>query len=99
MIFPLHYCYSVFDSLLYRPSNENDIESYEKVQRVLREEIVNPLRKNLFVRADRVMNLRTLLNDLTSVTGLTCEEKGTKFIFYFVGEYICTCTEKTAKNT
>lgn len=52
-----------------------DIESYREVQTVLREEIVNPLRKNLFVRADRVMKLRELLEKLSSVTGLTCEEK------------------------
>lgn len=45
------------------------------MQKVLREEIVNPLRKNLFVRADRVMKLRQLLERLSSVTGLTCEEK------------------------
>lgn len=42
---------------------------------MLREEIVNPLRKNLFVRADRVMNLRKLLDQLSNVSGLTCEEK------------------------
>jgi ubiquitin thioesterase CYLD len=37
---------------------------------------VNPLRKNMFVRADRVMKLRTLLEKLSSVSGLTSEEKG-----------------------
>lgn len=52
-----------------------DIASYGEVQKVLREEIVNPLRKKLFVRADRVMKLRQLLERLSSVTGLTCEEK------------------------
>nr|CAD7424352.1 unnamed protein product [Timema monikensis] len=66
---------SVFDSLLFRPPTENDIIHYEEVQRVLREEIVNPLRANLYVRADRVMKLRTLLENLSSVTGLTSEEK------------------------
>nr|CAD7454361.1 unnamed protein product [Timema tahoe] len=66
---------SVFDSLLFRPPTENDIVHYEEVQRVLREEIVNPLRANLYVRADRVMKLRTLLENLSSVTGLTSEEK------------------------
>lgn len=45
------------------------------MQKVLREEIVNPLRRNMFVRADRVMKLRQLLERLSSVTGLTCEEK------------------------
>jgi len=41
----------------------------------LRDEIVNPLRKNVFVRSDRVMKLRELLDQLSSVSGLTCEEK------------------------
>lgn len=45
------------------------------MQKVLREEIVNPLRKNVFVRADRVMKLRQLLDKLSSVSGLTSEEK------------------------
>ncbi|XP_046737683.1 ubiquitin carboxyl-terminal hydrolase CYLD [Diprion similis] len=66
---------NVFDSLLFRPPNEKDCAQYEEVQRVLREEIVNPLRKNLFVRADRVMKLRTLLEKLSSISGLTSEEK------------------------
>ncbi|XP_026281479.1 ubiquitin carboxyl-terminal hydrolase CYLD isoform X2 [Frankliniella occidentalis] len=66
---------SVFDSLLYRPPTDKDCVQYEEVQRVLREEIVNPLRAKLFVRADRVMKLRTLLENHSSVTGLTSEEK------------------------
>ena len=68
--------FSVFDCLLYRPPNKDDIKEYGEVQRVLREEIVNPLRKNWFVRADRVMKLRQLLDSLTSVKGLLNEEKG-----------------------
>lgn len=66
---------SVFDSLLFRPPDSKDIASYLEVQTVLRDEIVNPLRKNLFVRADRVMKLRKLLDQLSSVTGLMTEEK------------------------
>lgn len=66
---------SVFDSLLFRPPDSADIPHYDEVQTVLREEIVNPLRKNLFVRADRVMKLRQLLDKLSSVTGLMSEEK------------------------
>ena len=61
---------------LYRPPCTSDIDEYTEVQRVLREEIVNPLRKNWFVRADRVMKLRQLLDSLTSVRGLMSEEKG-----------------------
>ena len=63
--------------MLYRPPNIEDIPEYNDVQKVLREEIVNPLRKNQFVRADKVMKLRKLLDSLTSVTGLMSEEKGT----------------------
>lgn len=65
----------VFDSLLQRPKNSDDIVEYEEVKKVLKEEIVNPLREKMFVRADRVMKLRTLLECLGSVTGLTSEEK------------------------
>ena len=42
---------------------------------MLRDEIVNPLRQRLFVRADRVMSLRTLLNNLSNVSGLMDQEK------------------------
>lgn len=66
---------AVFDSLLFRPKGLGDIPYYEEVQQVLREEIVNPLRTKLFVRADRVMNLRKLLDQFSSVSGLTSEEK------------------------
>nr|XP_040232993.2 ubiquitin carboxyl-terminal hydrolase CYLD isoform X1 [Anopheles coluzzii]XP_040232994.2 ubiquitin carboxyl-terminal hydrolase CYLD isoform X1 [Anopheles coluzzii]XP_040232995.2 ubiquitin carboxyl-terminal hydrolase CYLD isoform X1 [Anopheles coluzzii]XP_049464193.1 ubiquitin carboxyl-terminal hydrolase CYLD isoform X1 [Anopheles coluzzii] len=66
---------SVFDSLLFRPKEPEDNPQYEEVQRVLLEEIVNPLRKNHFVRADRVLKLRQLLDRLSSVTGLMSEEK------------------------
>ena len=68
--------FSVFDSLLYRPPTKHDVSQYSEVQKVLRDEIVNPLRKNFYVRADRVMKLRTLLDKLSSVSGLTSEEKG-----------------------
>ncbi|KAK0162600.1 hypothetical protein PV327_006366 [Microctonus hyperodae] len=66
---------SVFDNLLFRPRNEKDCIEYEEVQRVLREEIVNPLRNNIFVNANHVMKLRTLLEKLSSISGLTSEEK------------------------
>ncbi|KAG1682125.1 Ubiquitin carboxyl-terminal hydrolase CYLD [Nymphon striatum] len=65
----------VFDCILHRPYTKNDINQYTKVQQVLKEEIVNPLRRNLYVRADRVMKLRKLLDELSSVSGLTSEEK------------------------
>ncbi|CAG4998222.1 unnamed protein product [Parnassius apollo] len=66
---------SVFDALLYRPPEPEDSVHYAEVQRVLREEVVNPLRRHGYVRADRLMRLRTLLERLSDVPGLTCEEK------------------------
>jgi ubiquitin thioesterase CYLD len=70
------FCFtSAFDSLLYRPRGPQDIKAYNDVQRVLRDEIVNPLRRQLYVRADRVMKLRHLLDSLSDVTGLTDQEK------------------------
>jgi len=35
---------SVFDTLLHRQKKDGDLEEYDKVQTVLRERIVNPLR-------------------------------------------------------
>ncbi len=35
---------SVIDSILLRPKNDNDIEEYENVQTVLRDNIIYPLR-------------------------------------------------------
>nr|CAG4641570.1 EOG090X03LH [Eurycercus lamellatus] len=66
---------SIFDGLLFRPPTRDDITQYEEVQRILREDIVNPLRQQHYVRADKVMKLRRLLQKLGSVTGLTNEEK------------------------
>ena len=67
--------------MLYRPPDAEDIPEYGNVQKVLREEIVNPLRKHQFVRADKVMKLRKLLDNLTSVKGLMSEEKGTAYLY------------------
>ncbi|XP_011499307.1 PREDICTED: ubiquitin carboxyl-terminal hydrolase CYLD [Ceratosolen solmsi marchali] len=66
---------SVFDFLLWRSPNEEDCLEYMEVQKVLREEIVNPLRKKLCVTAPHVMKLRTLLEKSSSISGLTSEEK------------------------
>ena len=66
---------SVFNNLLDRPRKEKDMAIYDEVQRVLREEIVNPLRKGLFVRADKVVHLRALLDSCSDVEGLKDKEK------------------------
>ncbi|XP_028410189.1 ubiquitin carboxyl-terminal hydrolase CYLD-like [Dendronephthya gigantea] len=66
---------SVMDAILLRPRNDDDINDYEKVQTVLRNNIIYPLRHYGFVRADRVFELREHLDRLGTVTGLVGEEK------------------------
>lgn len=66
---------TLFDSLLYRPPNKNDIPEYSEIQRILREDIVRPLRQNYIVNADQVMLFRTMLERSSTVAGLTDEEK------------------------
>ncbi|XP_038067277.1 ubiquitin carboxyl-terminal hydrolase CYLD-like isoform X2 [Patiria miniata] len=65
----------VFDPLLQRMQGQGDLQEYEKVQKTLRESIVNPLRKNGFVRADRILQLREHLDQLGTTKGLMSEEK------------------------
>ncbi|XP_068743882.1 ubiquitin carboxyl-terminal hydrolase CYLD-like isoform X2 [Montipora capricornis] len=65
----------VFDALLHRQRKDTDLQEYDEVQRVLRESIVNPLRLHGFVRADCVLQLRELLDKLSSTAGLVNEEK------------------------
>ncbi|XP_015770334.1 PREDICTED: uncharacterized protein LOC107348782 isoform X4 [Acropora digitifera] len=65
----------VFDTILHRKRRETDLREYDDVQSVLRESIVNPLRLHGFVRADRVLHLRELLDKLSSTAGLINEEK------------------------
>lgn len=66
---------TLFDSLLYRPPNKCDIPEYSEIQRILREDIVRPLRDDFVVNADQVMLFRTMLEQSSSVEGLTDEEK------------------------
>ncbi|KAG4076727.1 hypothetical protein HA402_002014 [Bradysia odoriphaga] len=57
-----------FDSMLYRSAEPKDIKHYDKVRAILRDEIVHPLRKHHFVRADRVLKLRELLEEISTIT-------------------------------
>ncbi|XP_006273280.3 ubiquitin carboxyl-terminal hydrolase CYLD isoform X2 [Alligator mississippiensis] len=66
---------SVLDSLLLRPADKNDGESYVETRDLLRTEIVNPLRKHGYVCATKVMSLRRVLEAAGSSPGFTCEEK------------------------
>ncbi|ESN98873.1 hypothetical protein HELRODRAFT_66807, partial [Helobdella robusta] len=64
-----------FDCMLYRSKNVNDINSYDEIQRTLRDGIVHPLRLNLYVRADKVVRLRQLISDVSRNYGFLNEEK------------------------
>ena len=44
-LFSMFYFTSVFDTILHRPKEKNDLEAYEEVRLTLKEGIVNPLRR------------------------------------------------------
>ena len=44
-LFAMFYFTSVFDSILHRPKERGDLDAYEEVRSVLKEGIVNPLRR------------------------------------------------------
>ncbi|XP_032897748.1 ubiquitin carboxyl-terminal hydrolase CYLD-like isoform X2 [Amblyraja radiata] len=62
-IFSLFTFSSVLDGILHKPGGHD-----EKIQQILREDIVNPLRTNGFVNAEKVMKLRKLLGCDTFVS-------------------------------
>lgn len=43
-------CNNVFDKAIIRAKNEDDSEEFEAIQKILREEIVNPLRVWVFLK-------------------------------------------------
>ncbi len=73
---------SVFDSILvddvsWRHGLDNS--TAREVQRIMREDIVNPLRKELLTPADNVMHLRETMLHLDDK--LTSEEMGEESIY------------------
>ena len=44
-LFSMFYFTSVFDCILHRPKQKDDLDAYEEVRSVLKEGIVNPLRR------------------------------------------------------
>ncbi|WAR12402.1 CYLD-like protein [Mya arenaria] len=79
----MFYFTTVFDSILYRPKNAQDILEYSEVQQVLKEGIVNPLRKHHYVRADKMMKLRKLLDKVGKIPGMMSEEKDVQHTFFY----------------
>ncbi|KAM4706937.1 ubiquitin carboxyl-terminal hydrolase CYLD-like isoform 1-T2 [Discoglossus pictus] len=74
-LFCMFACSSVLDTILLRPRNKNDTDSYSDTRDLLRTEIVNPLRRNGYVCATKVMALRKILEAAGKSTGFTSEEK------------------------
>lgn len=74
-LFAMFSCTDVFDSMIHRPKSVSDIEEYSDIQKVLRDDIVNELRREKFVSHKKVMTLRKLLDAQGGVSGLTTEEK------------------------
>ncbi|VDI77592.1 ubiquitin carboxyl-terminal hydrolase CYLD-like [Mytilus galloprovincialis] len=74
-LFAMFYFTTVYDGILYRPKRLDDHQEYEEVINVLKEGIVNPLRCHFYVRADKVMKLRHLLDKLGNIPGMMSEEK------------------------
>ncbi|CAI5444928.1 unnamed protein product [Caenorhabditis angaria] len=74
---------TIFDSLLEK--NLKSSPENQKFQKHLAHEIVFPLRKNHYVRADHIMKLRQILAQLMPhMTGLTNEEKDPEEILEFI---------------
>lgn len=74
-LFCMFACSSVMDTMLHRPPDKNDNDSYVDTRDLLRTEIVNPLRKNGYVCATKIMALRKILEAAGKSTGFTNEEK------------------------
>ncbi|KAM8811324.1 ubiquitin carboxyl-terminal hydrolase CYLD-like [Eudromia elegans] len=70
-LFSLFSCTSVLDSMLFKPFPLCD----RNVQNILRDEIVNPLRKTGFVMARSVMHLREQLTEKGQYSSFTTAEK------------------------
>lgn len=70
-LFSLFSCSSVLDSLLFKSTNHAD----QPIQNTLLKEIVNPLRRDGFVRDKSVMKLRHLLQKRSRCSTYTTDEK------------------------
>ncbi|XP_051872959.1 ubiquitin carboxyl-terminal hydrolase CYLD [Pristis pectinata] len=70
-LFSLFSCTMVLDSMLYKTTFHHNAH----IQQILREEIVNPLRRDGFVDCKKVMNLRQELTQGGFCAGFTTEEK------------------------
>ncbi|XP_074842680.1 ubiquitin carboxyl-terminal hydrolase CYLD-like [Carettochelys insculpta] len=70
-LFSLFSCTSVLDSMLFKPT----LPPSGNIQKILRDEIVNPLRRNGFVDARSVMHLREQLTEKGQCSSFATSEK------------------------
>ncbi|XP_039224646.1 ubiquitin carboxyl-terminal hydrolase CYLD-like isoform X1 [Crotalus tigris] len=70
-LFSLFSCTSVLDSMLYKPPHPAD----GRIQEILRDKIVNPLRQKGFVAAKSVMDLRYQLTEKGESSSFATSEK------------------------
>ncbi|XP_076469899.1 ubiquitin carboxyl-terminal hydrolase CYLD-like isoform X2 [Babylonia areolata] len=71
----MFYFTTVFDFIFNKPPLPGSSPDQQLVQKVLKEGIVNPLRSFHYVRADKVLRLRELLDKLGTIPGMMGEEK------------------------
>ncbi|XP_025115763.1 ubiquitin carboxyl-terminal hydrolase CYLD-like isoform X1 [Pomacea canaliculata] len=74
-LFSMFYFTTVFDFIFNEPPRPDSVPEHQRVQKVLKEGIVNPLRRYNYVRADKVLKLRELLDKLGTIPGMMGEEK------------------------
>lgn len=74
-LFSMFYFTTVFDFIFNKPPQPGPSHDQRLVQKVLKEGIVNPLRSFHYVRADKVLRLRELLDKLGTIPGMMGEEK------------------------
>ncbi|NWI55465.1 CYLD hydrolase, partial [Calyptomena viridis] len=83
-LFSLFSCTSVLDSMLFMPFPLCD----RNVQGILRDEIVNPLRRTGFVRAGSVMHLREQLTEKGQCSSFTSAEKDPEEFLNLIMQHI-----------
>lgn len=89
-LFAMFSATTLFDPLLYRPATKDDIPKYSEIQGILRDDIVRALREEpWFVSANQVMKFRTMLEQSSTITGLTDEEKDPEeFLSLLLGQIL-----------
>jgi len=89
-LFAMFACTDVFDYILTRPASEYDVPNYADVQKILREQIVYPLRKNGHVSCENIGRLRAFLETAKHSEGgyLQAEKDPEEFVNLLFGNVL-----------